>query len=138
MSKDTMLLPVKLTDAETLSKSKAAAEKTNVVLALKRRAKDEGAELKLKIKTEELAVTEMLHDVHNGTEMRHVDVETNFYVDRRAAEVVRTDTGEVVHTRAMDQDEIDAHRQGALFGIEGGAVADKKRRRAPGSNGGEA
>lgn len=137
---ETMLLPVKLTQDELLAKGKSVAEKARNLSKLKSGLKDSADSFKQKIKLEEAEQAELLRDIGNGTEQRHVDVMTRFFLEEKKAEVERLDTGEIVDTRAMTPHEIEDElkkRQADLFPPEAaGGEKKRKPRKAPGKNDG--
>lgn len=120
MSKDTMLLPVKLTDQELLSKAGEAAEKTRKLSQAEASLKDVQENYKATIKSLKADVSRLLDEVENRREMRHVEVDTVPVPSLAKMEIFRQDTGELVATRAMSKDELDTHRQGTLIPVDSG------------------
>lgn len=117
-----MTLPVKLTDAEMVMRGKAAAESARELYHLEQAAKDSAADFKEKVKAVEKEQKRLLGEVLSGEEDRLVECEVEYVVQEAKAVVRRLDTNKEVITRAMTRDELDAHRQGQLFAIEGGAA----------------
>lgn len=118
--KDTMLLPVKLTDQELLSKASEAAEKTRKLAKAEADLKDVQENYKATIKSLKADVGRLLDEVENRREMRHVEVDTVPVASLAKMEIFRTDTGEMVATRAMTKDELETSRQGTLIPVETG------------------
>lgn len=134
MNSETMLLPVKLTDAEVLAKSKSAAEKMRLLRVLKDDLKEHIADVKDRIKEEEAAHARLSVEIGDGQELRNINVNVEMFPHRKVAEYTRVDTGEIVRERAMTTAELDECLQAELFAIDGGKAkpAGKGKRKKEG------
>lgn len=94
-------LSVELTEDEIDDKGRELAR----LLVLHERAeaaeKDRAKAAKDAIKLQAIEIAKLQHVVHNGAEVRPVEVVTRYDYVHSVARVIRVDTGETVETRAM-------------------------------------
>jgi len=108
---ETRDLPVELTDAELLVKSRELATHMQKLYDIRAEAKLSADGYKSTIKTLEQEIAEMQRVVKTGKELRPVEIFERKRFSRSVVEVVRADTFEVVRTRPMT----DAEKQRGFF-----------------------
>lgn len=117
-------LPVKLAPEDVAARAQSLANRIEGVAKLKLEAAETAKGYKDRIKDEETAIAELANVVAHKREKRAVLCTINYDTRRHSVDTVRTDTGEIVDSRAMTAEEIEDANQGKLFG-------DRDDREAP-------
>jgi hypothetical protein len=104
-------LPCKLTDDETLDRTRKLIDALSSEDALEDEKKAYVERHKIRAAAASLTTTELRGIVSTRTEYRDVEVAESLDYKRGIVEVIRTDTHDIVRTRAMSKEE----RQSPLF-----------------------
>lgn len=121
------MLPVKLTAAEMAARARKAAQTQSDEDIAEEEEKTRRGEHKAAVERMQTTIRQCLDAIRTGTEMRHIAVLDRKDFEAGVMEVVRTDTGSVVRTRALTTEE----RQPNLRGLGGGKGDDKKKPAGP-------
>lgn len=114
----TMDLECELTPLEIDQAGKQLSRRINEKLALMGQHKEQKAEMKRKEEALENEIKRLAKAHDTGKEMRPVFIREEPDLSRAVIEVFRTDTGELVTTRPMSQDEVNNLRQRTIPGVQ--------------------
>jgi hypothetical protein len=104
--KDTMELPVRLTNGEKLQCGNMAAKLAHESHILDEKRKLQNAALKAQIDALQERMADLFDKLRTGEQVREVEVERKKDFESGAEVIIRLDTGEVVSERALDPDEM--------------------------------
>jgi len=98
-------LPVKFTDAEIRMLKDALALSTSELIQLEDEKAEQNKAIGEEIKTVRSDIVSMAKKIKDGFENRLIKCKAIFYPDKDKAEIVRTDSGEIIGSRSMTPDE---------------------------------
>jgi hypothetical protein len=98
-------LPVKLTQAELITKGKELAEETQKLEQTEEEKKLAMDSFKERIQSHQHRIKNLAHLVDTGEEKREVEVFERKCYAERIMETFRKDTGECIRTRPLNEDE---------------------------------
>lgn len=115
MTEMTKTLPVRLTEEEIALRSRMLAGAVKDREAVKLEAKASATEFKERLAEIESKITDAAEAVHTGKEHRLVVVYERIDARRFQIDIIRTDSGDIVESRAMTKEEIDDASQTKMF-----------------------
>jgi hypothetical protein len=104
--KDTMELPVRLTNGEKLQRGNLAAELAHESHVLEEKRKLQNAALKAQIDALQEQMADLFDQLRTGEQVREVEVEQKKDFELGVERIIRLDTGEVVSERALGPEEM--------------------------------
>jgi hypothetical protein len=104
--KDTMELPVRLTNGEKLQRGNLAAELAHESHVLEEKRKLQNAALKAQIDALQEQMADLFDQLRTGEQVREVEVEQKKDFELGMERIIRLDTGEVVSERALGPEEM--------------------------------
>lgn len=119
---ETLALPVKLTEAEVLERSREMAAEVAARQSAEDARKASASAHKARVESHDLKVALLAGVVASGEELRQVECEWQADAGLRTLRLVRRDTRAVVRSRPMTDEEVTEASQGAFPFVEGGAV----------------
>lgn len=114
VTKDSELLPVKLTEAEVTEFGRQMARRDRDLSVLETEKKFAVEEFKGKILKVTGDISDLAMKIRDGQEYRLVETETTYDLRSATSTTKRTDSGEVVRCNAMTPDQIKAVSQHEL------------------------
>jgi hypothetical protein len=102
---DTRMLPVRLNEEELLTKASLLSTKVHELAIEEDDQKDAKAAMKKRLDDLNREITDVARIVREKVEPRPVEVHESKNYARRIVEIVRVDTGEVVDSRPMTEQE---------------------------------
>ena len=111
---ETIPLPVKLTEAEMLERSRELANEVHAHDAAQERQKESAKAHKNTVDTHEAKIRSLSRVVSSGEEHRPVECEWQADAGLRTLKLVRRDLGTVVRSRPMSDEEVMEASQGAF------------------------